>query len=112
MSSFEPHSHPAGCQTLLSIATGAGHELARTSENAPSKCFAKYPVGAIGDGERTEGAASTGATGIWRELDLGELVAHPAHGQDVARVLGVGFYLLAYVADLHVRCAGVPRELG
>src|SRR3712207_8540000 len=58
------------------------------------------------------GAVDILATGVRGALNLGELVAHPAHGQDVARVPGVRLYLLAYVADLHVRRAGVPRELG
>src|SRR5918993_4211798 len=52
------------------------------------------------------------ATGVRRALNLGELVAHPAHGQHIAWTLGIGLYLLAYVADLHVRRAGVSRELG
>src|SRR5215212_6802024 len=57
------------------------------------------------------GAVEVLATGVWGALNLGELVAHPAYGQHVARVLGIGLYLLAYVADLHVRRAGAPREL-
>src|ERR671913_1481836 len=52
------------------------------------------------------------ATGVRGALNLGELVAHPAHGQDGAGGLGVRLYLLAYVADLHIRRAGVSRELG
>src|SRR5215217_6120898 len=57
------------------------------------------------------GAVEVLAMGVQGALNLSELVAHPAYGQDVARVLGIGLYLLAYVADLHVRRAGVPREL-
>src|SRR5919112_4373209 len=52
------------------------------------------------------------AMGVRGALNLGELVAHTAHGQDVAGVLGIRLYLLPYVADLHIRRAGVPRELG
>src|ERR687896_1872523 len=52
------------------------------------------------------------ATGVRGALNLGELVAHTAHGQDVAGVLGIRLYLLPYVADLHIRRAGVSRELG
>ncbi len=72
------------------------------------------PSGSGSPSERDElkGPASAGATGIWRGLNLGELVAHPAGGQYVAGVLGVGLYLLAYVADLHVCRTRVPREVG
>src|SRR5215213_11049144 len=52
------------------------------------------------------------ATGVRGALNLGELVAHTAHSQDVAGILGIRLYLLPYVADLHVRRAGVSRELG
>src|SRR5918994_951355 len=52
------------------------------------------------------------AMGVRGALNLGELVAHTAHGQDVAGVLGIRLYLLPYVADLHIRRAGVSRELG
>jgi hypothetical protein len=50
MTSFEPPRHPAGCQTLQSISTGTEHGLARASENAPSKSFAKSPLGVNNDG--------------------------------------------------------------
>src|ERR687893_2174781 len=58
------------------------------------------------------GAVDILATGVRGTLNLGELVAHPAGGQHVARVLGVGLYLLAYVPDLHVCRTRVPREVG
>src|SRR5215216_7753027 len=58
------------------------------------------------------GAVDILARGVRGALNLGELVAHPAYGQDVAGVLGIRLYLLPYVADLHIRRAGVPRELG
>jgi hypothetical protein len=54
------------------------------------------------------GAVDVFTPGVRGALYLGELVAHTAHGQHVAWVLGIGLYLLAYVADLHVRRAGVP----
>ena len=56
---------------------------------------------------RTDSAVDILATGVRGALNLGELVAHTAHGQHVAWVLGIGLYLLAYVTDLHVRRAGV-----
>src|SRR5215211_4093063 len=58
------------------------------------------------------GAVDILAMGVRGALNLGELVAHTAHGQYVAGILGIRLYLLPYVADLHIRRAGVPRELG
>ena len=42
---------------------------------------------------------------------LGEFVAYTAHGLDVARVLGIGFYLPAYALDVYVRRAGFTIEV-
>jgi hypothetical protein len=73
----------------LTSSHASGHE-----ERAPER---NDPIGAV----------DVLATGVRGALDLGELVAYPAHSQHVAGVLGVGLYLLADVAYLHVRRAGV-----
>src|SRR5215218_7489265 len=44
-------------------------------------------------------------------LQLRELVARPACGLDVARVLGVRFYLPADVLEVHVRGADLAVEV-
>ena len=42
---------------------------------------------------------------------LGELVTHPAHGQDVAGILRVGLYLPSDISNVHIRCADLTIEL-
>src|SRR5215213_1167679 len=42
---------------------------------------------------------------------LGELVTHPAHGQDVTGILRIGLHLPSDISDVHVRCADLTIEL-
>ena len=44
-------------------------------------------------------------------LDLGEPVAHPAHGLDIAGVLRIWLYLAAYVLDVDVGCPCLAEEV-
>src|SRR5919205_935626 len=44
-------------------------------------------------------------------LKLRELVAEAAHGLNVARVLGIGLYLLADVLDMYVGGAGLAEKV-
>src|SRR5215210_3200896 len=46
-----------------------------------------------------------------RGLQLGELVAHTAHGLDVAGIPGIVLYFLSNISDVHVRRADLTVEI-